>query len=113
MKNISYTLIPLIAGLLVGYLINFPSDAFVHKSVKDEIHIVFFVNFAFLMIILFAPIKISTFFYVYNLFFMGIILYIMIFLENDRIYTRNKEKYRQAGMIGIVTLLVAIIEGGV
>lgn len=127
MKKFLMTIIPFSLGMLIAFLIDFPKDGFYIKDMSTSIHLIFIVNFSICLIILYGNKLIADIVYAYNLFFMGIVTYIMLFIMNSRIYyhapieiatfiytyvyARDKEKKIQVFIIIGMILISAVIEG--
>lgn len=123
------TLIPFVIGMVIVYLIDLPKDGFFIKNVKSSIPMIFITNFMLCLIILYSRQIIANIVYCYNLFFMGMVVYIMLFIANSQIYyhapfeiftfvytyayAREKDKRKQTVIVFVLILISALIEGSI
>ncbi|MCI5996898.1 MAG: hypothetical protein PT934_02920 [Peptoniphilaceae bacterium] len=127
MKKVLITIIPFLSGMFLVFALDFPKDGFYIKNMSQSTYLIFIVNLIICLIILYSKDIIADIIYAYNLFFMGMVSYIMIFILNNRIYyhapieiftivytyvyARCKEKNKQVFIIMVMILLSAIVEG--
>ncbi|MGL4973108.1 MAG: hypothetical protein ACRC6H_08180 [Culicoidibacterales bacterium] len=125
--KILVTIVPIIVGMILAYVISFPKGGFYGKDMSGSILLIFMTNLIICAIVLYANKTIATIVYIYNLVFIGVILYIMFFIMNEKIYYyapieiftliytytygRNANKKIQIIFIASLLLIAAILEG--
>lgn len=85
-NDLLLTLMFLVIGMLIIYLLDFNEESFYLKYEAPEFMRIFINNFIICMLILFIPRPYKNVIYYYNITFMGMVVYIMIVFVNDRFY---------------------------